>query len=270
MPHGRPWSRDELLIAMNLYCRLPFGQFDKANPLIMRVAEQLERSPSSVAMKLCNLASLDPEHQERGVHGLRHASATDRAIWEAFHTDWARMAVQSEGAMEALLGGPVENLPQTDSAATAQGMVAAAVEHLTLPDGPTEVERTLRARRGQRFFRNAVLASYDCRCAVTGIPVPELLNASHILPWAEFPEERVNPHNGICLAAHFDRALDRGLVTFDGDSRLLVSHRLREYLPNGGLEREFLSREGQTMRAPERFRPPERMMAWHREHVFRS
>jgi len=35
------------------------------------------------------------------------------------------------------------------------------------------------------------------------------------------------------------------------------------------VEREFLSREGVAMRAAERFRPPARMMAWHREHVFR-
>jgi len=97
----------------------------------------------------------------------------------------------------------------------------------------------------------------------------DLLFHNRALPWAEFPQERVNPHNGICLAAHFDRAFDRGLVTFDEDSRLVVSRRLREYLPNEAVEREFLSREGDAMRAAERFRPPARRMAWHREHVFR-
>lgn len=270
MPRGQRWSRDELLIAMNLYCRLPFGQFDKGNALIIRVAEQLVRSPSSVGMKLCNLASLDPEHRARGVWGLRHASAGDRAMWEAFHDDWERMAVESEAALEALLGQRADSLPPTEGIADLEGMVAEAVEHLALPDGPTEVERTVSARRGQRFFRNAVLASYDRRCAITGLPVPELLNASHILPWAEFPGERVNPRNGICLAVHFDRAFDRGFVTFDEDSRLVVSRRLREYLPNEAVEREFMSREGEAMRAPERFQPPARMMAWHREHVLQS
>ena len=58
-------------------------------------------------------------------------------------------------------------------------------------------------------------------------------------------------------------------MTLDQMNRLVVTPRLREYLPNEAVEREFLSREGAAMRAAERFRPPARMMAWHREHVFR-
>jgi len=61
---ARNWTRDELILAMSLYCRLPFGKFHKGNPEVIQLAESIQRTPSSVGMKLCNLASLDPVQQE--------------------------------------------------------------------------------------------------------------------------------------------------------------------------------------------------------------
>lgn len=74
----RNWTDQELLVAMNLYCRLAFGQFHHKQADIVRVAEALGRTPSALSMKLCNLASLDPAHKERGVKGLANASSGDR------------------------------------------------------------------------------------------------------------------------------------------------------------------------------------------------
>jgi hypothetical protein len=67
MTSRKPWTHVELLIAMNLYCKLPFGQLDHRNSLIIEVAQKLGRTPSSLSMKLCNLASLDPRLQARGI-----------------------------------------------------------------------------------------------------------------------------------------------------------------------------------------------------------
>lgn len=268
MARGSPWSRDELVLAMNLYCRLSFGQYHARNPVIIDVARRMGRTPGSVAMKLCNLASLDPAQQQRGVRGLAHAGAADRAIWEQFHDDWDRMGAESELAMAALLGEPSS---PPSAYATSEGppdTEPIISEAMVLPGGPTEVERIVRARSGQQFFRRTVLASYHNACAVTGNPVPELLNASHILPWADFPDKRMDPRNGICLAAHFDRAFDRGLVTFDDDLRLVVSPALRAYVPNDALEREFLSRQGTELRLPDRFRPARDALSFHRERIF--
>lgn len=136
-------------------------------------------------------------------------------------------------------------------------------------DGPTEMERTLRVRTVQGFFRKAVLAAYQGRCCVTGNPVPELLIASHILPWSQFPEHRVNPSNGLCLSAHFDKAFDRGLIAFDEDLKLILSGYLKSYLPNDALDREFAPVEGAQMRMPEKFRPNEDFLQEHRENIFR-
>jgi putative restriction endonuclease len=44
-----------------------------------------------------------------------------------------------------------------------------------------------------------VLAAYDYKRCITGIAISELLLASHIVPWATDPKQRMNPRNGLCL-----------------------------------------------------------------------
>jgi putative restriction endonuclease len=45
----RDWTRDELLVCFNFYCRTPFGKYHRNNPDIIRLAEALNRTPSAVA-----------------------------------------------------------------------------------------------------------------------------------------------------------------------------------------------------------------------------
>jgi putative restriction endonuclease len=137
-------------------------------------------------------------------------------------------------------------------------------------DAITEAEATVKVRTMQSFFRKVVLAAYNWTCCITGNPVEDLLVASHILPWSDFPDERLNPRNGLCLAAHFDRAFDRGLITFDEHLRLVLSPIIQRHLPNESLESEFVSREGRSMVRPDRFAPDADFMAHHRAHVFRA
>ena len=68
---------------MYLYCQLPYGRLHARTPEIIALAARLGRTPSSVAMKLVNFASLDPIQQQRGRVGLKGASAGDRAMWAA-------------------------------------------------------------------------------------------------------------------------------------------------------------------------------------------
>lgn len=135
-------------------------------------------------------------------------------------------------------------------------------------DGDTEAQRSVRVRLGQRFSRQTVLASYGGRCCITGNPVPQLLIASHVLPWATHPRHRVNPRNGLCLSRLHDAAFDAGLITFDADWRLVLSPRLRQHLPHRSVESNFAAYEGQAIRLPEKFAPEAAFMAEHREGVF--
>src|SRR5215218_5380717 len=96
MAKGRDWTRDELLLAMNLYCKLPFGRLDQRNASIIALAANLGRTPGSLAMKLVNLASLDPAITSTGRRGLSGASALDRAVWQEFNSDWSALAAATE------------------------------------------------------------------------------------------------------------------------------------------------------------------------------
>ena len=86
----------------------------------------------------------------------------------------------------------------------------------------TEVERLIKQRIGQDIFREALVDFWSGRCAITALDQPELLRASHMKPWADCSDdaERLDPHNGLLLAAHWDLAFDAGLVTFEDDGAL--------------------------------------------------
>ncbi len=238
---------------MKLYCKLPFGQFDQSNKVVQDVAAKMGRTPGSLAMKLSNLASLDTYHQDRGVVGLKGASNLDRKVWADFQANWTAMADQSEAAFENLMRS--DSLPPLPAVAP-------------LPTGPSEVERTVKARRLQRFFRDSVLASYEFKCAVSGVAVPELLIASHIIPWHKDEARRADPTNGLCLNALYDCAFDRGLITFDEDFRMVVAATLKKDRSPEFQQINFLKVEGSKLILPHRFHPDAAALQHHRENIF--
>jgi len=247
------------LVAFRLYCQLPFGKLDSRNPEIGALARLIGRTPSAVSMKACNFASLDPAHRARNVKGLGKVSAADRRLWAEFTQDSEALAAQAEAAYEQFTGvGPPPPADDDD------------VEP-THPTGPTEVERIIRTRRVQGFFRATVFNCYDSRCALTGLAVPALLNASHIIPWSDGPTRRADPRNGLCLNVLHDRAFDRGLVTFDEEWRLVISPQLRVRGETPALlHQTMLDLEGTQLRLPARFQPDAAAMGFHRERVFKA
>src|SRR3990167_8254586 len=98
MPASAGWTRKQLLVAFNLYCQMPFGKMHSRNPEIIKYAELIGRTPSALAMKLTNIASLDPAITSTGRSGLERASATDKAMWEEMQEDWERFAVEAQQA----------------------------------------------------------------------------------------------------------------------------------------------------------------------------
>jgi HNH endonuclease len=257
----RNWTRDELLVAFNLYCKLPFGQMHRGNPDVVELAGLLGRTPSAVAMKLVNFASLDPSHQNRGVSGLKNTSQTDLAIWEQFHSNWTQLGAESEQAYRRLQG--------QDDEAMEEGR-RADEPSIGTRGRETETLRMLTVRLGQAFFREVVLASYNNRCCICDLPDSRLLIASHIVPWSEREDLRVNPRNGMCLCALHDRAFDRGLIAVAPTFAVIVSPQLRKHLPHGILERMFVAFEGAEIHQPEKFVPEVDFLRYHRDHVFQS
>lgn len=251
---GSAWTRDELLVAINLYCKTPFGRIHVRNPDIIALAELLGRTPGSVSYKLANFASID-ENLDR--KGAANVSNLDRAVWAEFFADWDGMVFESERRMAALLQQPLEEVAREE--------VEAEGEDIAIPEGKTR-EAVVRQRVNQGFFRRTVLSSYDGACCITGLAVSELLVGSHIVPWAMDAQHRTNPRNGLCLNVLHDKAFDRGLIAVDEGNRVLVSSRVRKL----GLEqaRAVLEVEGAELRMPRRFLPDPGLLAWHRAHVF--
>jgi putative restriction endonuclease len=256
------WTREHLLIALNLYCKLPFGSFNASNAVVKEVAAKMGRSASSLSMKLCNLASFDPVHIARGVKGLAGASRLDRAMWDEFHANLTVLGEESEQRLHDMF---------TRDETKELDFLARDKVRLIAPSGPTEIQTTVKARRGQQFFRQAVLNAYDVRCCISGINVPDLLIASHIKPWGKFPNDRLNPRNGLCLSKLHDAAFDGGLITLDGSLKVVLSSRLRKFFPQPALEQNFVPFEGQPIRLPEKLAEPDaEFLRYHREVLFQS
>lgn len=257
------WTEVELLIALNLYHKLTFGQMHERQPLIIEVAEKMGgRSANGLAMKLKDLAALDPALKLRGINSFQRPSTMDRDMWDRFHAELNDLAPASEDALRRLYGinedSEVAVIPN-------QGVV---VRKQLAPDS-TESQTSVKVRRGQEFFREAVLNNFDGRCGVSQLGVRELLIASHILPWSNHPTERLNVRNGLCLSRVHDAAFDQGLITFDDSLKLVLSKRLRDHLSESIVEDLFGKYEGKTLRLPADAALPDlSFLAKHRKTIF--
>ena len=264
MPHAVRWKRDELLVALNLYHKLTFGQLHARQPVIISLAQKINRSPGSLAMKLCNFASLDAALKMRGIKGLSGASALDRTVWNEFHESPNTVVPASEEMLRKLFNvgddTVLEVIPKI-------GLRT----HKRPPNGQTEAIASVKVRRGQEYFRDAVLNNFGGACGVTELAVRELLIASHILPWGTHERERLNVRNGLCLSRLHDAAFDQGLIAFDDNLCLVLSPQLKAELPSRAVTENFGAYEGESLHLPADAALPDlAFLAEHRISTFRK
>lgn len=122
-----------------------------------------------------------------------------------------------------------------------------------------------RVRLGQSYFRKMVLHNYDNQCCVTGLNVPQILRASHIVGWAEDKANRMNPENGLCLSATYDAAFDKHLISFDDDYRMIVSKEIKDYYTADVTKQYFEKYEGIQIALPSQYLPSKKLLERHRE-----
>lgn len=247
------WTRDELILAINLYCKLPFGRLHRTNPQVIHLAELIGRTPSSIAYKLVNFASLDPSLQARGIKGASNSSKLDKAIWDEFYNNWEELPFESEKLLSKLENKPIEELNQIDTK--------------SLPKGK-ERERVVKIRVNQSFFRSSILASYNSTCCITGIQQSELLVAGHIKPWSQDEQNRLNPRNGIAINALHDKAFENGLITITPDYKIKISNVLLKGKKSDSLEKYFFQYENKDIFLPSKFLPDIEFLKYHNENRF--
>jgi len=249
--YGKAWTREELILAFELYCRVPFKKTKTSNPEIRDLASLLRRSAAGVARKLGNFGAFDPELRRRNISGLAHGSRLDREIWDEFHRDWNGLVFRAHEIRRTLKEG------------------ATQLHELREPSGPSERLAVSKQRIHQSFFREAVLSSYEDRCCIAGINVVECLIASHIIPWSVNETLRTDPTNGLCLSATFDRLFDSGLIAIDTELHVCVSKELHDV--QRGPAYEMIGRfHNRPIFAPYRFLPDRLHLQWHLSNVFKG
>jgi putative restriction endonuclease len=249
------WTREELILAFNLYLKIEFGKTHKGNPKIIALASILGRTPSSIGMRLGNFASVDPYHQERGVGGLKGGMNQVKPIWDEFFNNQEELVFLSEQILAQKENTSIETKYQ-DILFDLKGL-----------KGETVI-REVKTRVNQSVFRQMVLTNYINKCAITGIDIPELLLASHIVPWSKSESERLNPENGICLSALYDKAFDKGLIGINKNHQVLLSTSIKSKKDTLFYKNYFAPIENQKIIEAVKYLPRKEFLEYHLDIIF--
>ena len=184
----------------------------------------------------------------RGVKGLVNVSKVDTEMWEKY--------VGSERGSKPL--GPL--LEDASEIASERDMDLGFLFNEFPVQGkvsPADSERLVlrKERLSQQFFRDVILAGYGGRCAISGLRVPELTEAAHIIPWSEREDCRLLPSNGIALNTLLHRAYDADLLGIDEKCRVHVSKPLLKGAEDSKMQAFFESVDGSVLQPSRHFTP---------------
>ncbi len=249
------WTREETIVAFNVYCKIPFKSSSKTNPIIIKYANIIGRSPSALNMKIGNIGRLDPELKEQGKTGLPHGSKIEEDVWNEFNGNWEKLAFESELLISKYLNKPIEEVSNMQTEDIREGI---------------ERETVIKQRVNQSFFRSTVLSSYYNQCCITGLAIPDFLVASHIIPWSKNTEHRLNPRNGLCLNSIHDRAFDRGFITITPDFTVKISNALLDFEKEKAVQDFFLKYDKKKISLPDKFLPSRDFLDFHFENIFKK
>lgn len=235
----RLWARDELFLAINLYSKLKFGQLSYTNANIIELANLIGRTPSSVAFKLVNFASLDPRLKQKG---MANASRLDKAVWQEYMNNWADVFFEGEVLLAQKKDTSVLKLYNIN------------LDDYKHREGK-EVQRLVKVRVNQESFRGVVLTNFNNQCCITGINMVELLVASHIVPWSDDKINRLSPKNGLALNTLHDKAFDRHLITVTEDLKIKISPTFYKHKEIESIKQNFIDYDGRSLIPPKKFYP---------------
>ncbi|MBS1574493.1 MAG: HNH endonuclease [Bacteroidetes bacterium] len=253
---NKNWSKEELILAFNLYLKLPFGKMHSRTPEIIHLANIIGRTPDSIAIRLTNFAHIDPYHQERGIKGMSGGKKQVEPIWNEFINNKEELIFESE---RILAEKENETIEQKFSD------ILEGTENLK---GEIKI-REVKTRVNQNVFRQIVMANYANKCAISGIDIPDLLFASHIIPWSKNENERLNPENGICLSALYDKAFDKGFIGINNKFEVVVSSGLKKKSKESYYEKYFSHLPNSKIQLPKKYLPKYEFLEFHLDTIFK-
>lgn len=249
------WTKEELILVFNLYLKLPFGKMHTRTTKIIEMANLLGRTVNSIAIRLTNYAACDPYHQNRGVKGMVGGIKQCQPIWDEFFNNQEELIFLSEQILAEKENQTIE---------TKFDELLFDIKDLK---GETKI-REVKTRVNQNVFRQIVVSNYSGKCAITGIDLPELLFASHIVPWSKNEKERLNPENGICLSALYDKSFDKGLIAINEQYQVLISDKLKKKKGADFYEKYFAPIERQSLIQPQKYFPKIDFIQYHLDEIF--
>lgn len=251
------WTREELILAFNLYLKIPFGKMHSTNKDVIHLANLIGRTPNSIALRLVNFASVDPVLKARGIKGMDGGTKIVQPIWDEFFHNQEELVFLSEQILAQKENVSIENKYQD------------VLFDLKDLKGETAI-RQVKTRVNQSVFRQMVLANYSSKCAITGIDIPQLLFASHIIPWSANEKERLNPENGICLSPLYDKAFDKGLIGVNTNYEIIISKELKKKKETTFYSNHFASVENIKITEPVKYLPRKEFLEFHLDTIFQK
>mgnify|MGYP003600064270 FL=1 len=249
------WTRVELILAFNLYLKIPFGKMHSTNKDVIHLASLIGRTPNSIALRLVNFASVDPVLKARGIKGMDGGTKIVQPIWDEFYHNQEELVFLSEQILAQKENTSIENKYQE---------LLFDIKDLK---GETAI-RQVKTRVNQSVFRQMVLANYSVKCAITSIDIPELLLASHIMPWSINEEHRLNPENGICLSALNDKAYDKGIIGITPNYEVIFSTSLKSKKETSFYKNNFAPIENLKISEPLKYLPKKEFLEFHLDTIF--
>ena len=251
------WTREELVITLSLYFKLPFGKLSPATPEIQELAKLIGRTKNAVNMRLCNYAACDSYITNSGRHGLVNGISVCQPIWDEFYHNREKLNFEAELIRAKYMHVNVEKLLSYNDQVVAQSFLG------------EDRMSYVKTRVNQNAFRQVILENYEHKCAISGIDVPQLLVASHIVPWAEDVEHRLDPSNGLCLSSLYDKAFDQGLIAIDpNDFSVIISKELKEHSSEEYYHKFFKSIERLPIDLPIEYSPNPDFLQYHIDRFF--
>ena len=258
------------MMAFALYIVLKPRECDDKGLDVQRLASFLHRTPSSVVLKIWNIAAYDANRKARGRVGMKHGSKLDSQVWQWYAEDPDTFMEQCLNLLRhALLQADANNFNPAPLASDRYSPLETATTLLVAERTPTGEERpiTTLQRVNQSYFRNSLLQNYHSTCCITGMQIPKLLIASHIKPWkASSAVEKTAASNGLLLNAFHDRAFDQGLISIDDDYRIMVNH---DKVRHSDINDKWLYNfEGREISLPTISQPSHEFIEYHHKHIF--
>ena len=141
------------------------------------------------------------------------------------------------------------------------------LDHFDITKEGRDQESKTKVRIGQTYYRKMIISIYGCKCCLTGLDVPKLLRASHIIRWADDKVNRMNPENGLCLSGTYDLAFDQHLISFDEDYRMIVGNEISDHFTNAVTCEYFQRYIGKKIAMPSKVLPSQVFLQTHRELI---